>query len=393
MKKNVKKVAFCVSFLGLLLLGCENDSNQKSVDQTSPASRTTALLPTQDLLWNSTNGLGVTKRNFVHLNCTETTCNDEKAIQYLSDLSALIPGKPANIWPFNYPVDNFTDENYDGQQDGIISATDLSVHSLRLISLGYNNSNFGEYPGFAIDVYGGYDGQPITFNNKNMARTMENPNNLREVGLLFDHWPGPYKINDVVQFDTNGDAIFNDGNWAFKKNYRLGNFNEIKGNFSAKLNYFYTNLSGIPNSVYATADFRIGYYSDTTGELIREDLLGVIYYTGNSFDLNGNSTDEIYWKDFTTLVNGKPSHRILLRAGASQLATFGINTIGANNIPSNNFTNIVIPFKELVYKYLSPPTGYTINDAIIVGYDVYTHTRGYDLEVGLKNVRLVGYTN
>ncbi len=383
------KIAILFSLFIITLIGCENEKNQKIETKKSFANRTIVVLPDQDLLWNSTNGIGVTKRNFVHLSCTETDCNGLAAIEYMSDLSGLIPGKPGNMPDSNYATDNYNDYNYDGQQDNTIHATDFSNHSLRLQSMGYLNSEFGQYPGFAIDVLGGYDGEPIVFNNKNFARTIYNPNELREVGLLFDHWPGPKKDNNNAYIhDIDGYVVFNDGNWCFKKNYRLGNFKDIEGNFWAKLNYFNTNLSGIPNSVYATADFRIAYINEITGETVRKDLLGVIFYTGNNYDLNGNPTDNIYWYDSSPF-GGYNSHRLLLRG--NMLGTLSTNMIGVNNVIDNSFINIKIQYKALLKKYMpAPPPGFILDDAIIVGFDVYTHVNGYDLEVGLKNVRLIG---
>jgi hypothetical protein len=338
--------------LGLLLFSACNPKKVLDAKVFVTTHGKTTSMSTEDLLWNQ----GLIKRNYLHRPCSDNGCNLELPIKYNCDLSGLIDGKPPGIWPYRYQVD-------DGSW---IWATDSSAPSFTLVTWNYQNAEFKAYPGYDIWVNGGYDGNPIEFSILNNARSFADLNLLREVGVQFDHWaPNP-------------------GWWSFKKQYTLGDFQDIQGNFQATLDYF----SAPPNhtnTVYVTADLRLAYF-DPGGNKVRMELVGVIICNPNNYDLNGNPNDSIYWQGFTDAnhlenIGGIPSARILLQG----------TKLGIPALDSSGYKNIVINYRALIEKFMPPPPpGYTHNDAVIIGWDLYSDTRGYDIGFRLKNVNMYG---
>jgi hypothetical protein len=432
MKTLFKNLAFVIPFLGTLLTSCENDVKEDvNIEKNDAVSQ--RIVGETDLLWNSSNGVnasnGVCYRNWINFNPTMNSTfqyiYNDAPIKILSDLSGFIPNKPgSNLITSQYHVDNDLDYNendpinyprYNGEpdvdengQNDFVMSSNQTAPSMTLFTLGHGNRFYGFYPGFAISAYGGYNNSPVRFNIRNFTRIHENADTtLREVGLIFDHWPG-------IQNNSSG-SYDNPGWWSFKEKYTLGDFDEIEAQFKARLVNFYDNVSTDENQRCISVDLRIAYIN-SSNEIIRKDLLGVVIHTNYSYDLNGNPNDEIYWQGFngTNLetIDSVPSKRIMLIGERIKLRPLQVadNSYPAypsspnypeikmiNNIVGDTgpYTNdIKINFKRLIQQYLSPPNHegvqYSIDDAVIVGFDIYSTTKGYDIEFDIKNIRLKG---
>ncbi len=124
---------------------------------------------------------------------------------------------------------------------------------------------------------------------------MPNPEKLREVGFVFDHWPQKFS-----------GSVWNDGRWSFRENYFLGSLTELKVKLKLKMDTYVPPILDITNrGAYITLDLRFNYYN-SFGTVIRSDLIGVII--GNF--MNDNINKPIFWKDFDSVNN---INKILLK--------------------------------------------------------------------------------
>ncbi|TGN24562.1 hypothetical protein [Empedobacter tilapiae] len=355
----MKKILLLLPLL-ILMISCEN---QNELDEESINQKTNTNLRTNNidnnLLWNDN---GITKRSYIHVNHLNMLTH-EKPLQQLSDLSEGDNlGMPTHIWPFKYECSN---GNY-------ISSLNESSPSFILITEGYDNINYGKYPGFDIWVQGGWSQNPIDFKIFNNAKALGNKNQLREVGLVFSHWPNNEKK----------------GNHSFKEQFYLGNFNSVFTSFKVKLDDYYPKSNIEIRPTYITADFRFTYYN-SEGVAVRSDVIGVLFSNPYNYDFYKNPNDvnhdKIFWKDFDSVIDNVPLKRILLDG-----KMLNIN-LPNNSIVSSIFNNVNFDYMPLIKKFLpSPPNGLTYNDAVIIGFDIYSSTRDGDVTFSIKDIRLLG---
>ncbi|WP_314241953.1 hypothetical protein [Empedobacter tilapiae] len=248
-----------------------------------------------------------------------------------------------------------------------------SAPSFLLISEGYDNNQHGKYPGFDMWITNGY-GFPIEMKIFNNSKYFVDHNKLREVGIVFNHWFNEY----------------NEGRWAFRDQYKLTDFKEIRSIFDIKLENYNPHLPNATlQTVVLSADLRINYYNES-GKHVRGDLLSLIFCNPNNYDINNNPNDSIYWQSWNAtnddLIDGVPYRRISIHA----------NKVGISNFHNvnQNFNHIDFDFIPLIKTFLpSPPENLTYENAIIVGYDIYSSTRGADISFSVKNINLIGIKN
>ncbi|NHM07498.1 hypothetical protein G4D82_09725 [Flavobacterium sp. CYK-4] len=352
----MKKIILLLNLV--LLVSCDNnisrDEYEKNVNATQ--NRLASGIPF-NMLWNDN---GVTKRSFIHQNLQnglDDTPN-QPAIAALSDLSeADYLGMPYPTYPYHYMTTN-----------GLIQSPNETAFSFKIISEGYKNSQYGgngiNYPGFAVWVQNGFGGTPLEFKLINSAKQLSSDHLLREVAIVFEHWRNQWDL----------------GSWSFKKQYKLNELAYIRPKFDIKTEHFnnYQSPNTLETQTYLTADLRIEYWKDGTKR--RTDLVGVIFSNkggANGTDLNGNPNDNIFWQD-----TNPANPRILLhgyRMGITPNLT----------VYPGNWTTIEFNYKPLIEEYLpAPPKDCTYENAIIVGFDIYSSTRSADIDFSLKNIYL-----
>lgn len=362
---------FLSCLLVILLYSCTKEiQNHESITEVSESKVQTSAA-TFNMLWNKE---GVRKRSFIHLNLLHGIGNDNlrPAVWQMSDLSeADSVGNPYNTWPYKYkitPGSTYTNDS--------ISSPNNTAYSFLLVTEGFQNSQFGVYPGFDVWIQNSYTNQPLEFNIFNNAKqfseydSVSNAYPLHEAGIIFQHWYNQW----------------NEGRWSFTQQFNIGQLQFIKPKFQIRLDDF--NNYASPNTTlttsYLTADLRIEYRRN--GNLVRTDLLGVIFSNLggiNGFDYNGNTNDDIFWED-TNPVNP----RILLHG-----YQLGLTPSNITAFPSV-WTTIEFDYLPLVYTYLpAPPTNCTYDDAILVGFDIYSSTRASDIVFSVKDIYLNGKYN
>ncbi len=361
----MKKCALIV--LGLTVLCCSRDYDE-AIKTNAKTSNTTLSAPVS-LLWNDN---GVRWRSFMHLPLINGVASTELPLYELSDLSqADNIGSPGNVWspPSNSPAYSYLVKKLETNANVWINAPHGQYPSFKLVTEGYNNSEYGFYPGYAFWV-DWVNGNPINFTIFNNAKNLSNSDSLHETGLVFEHYHNQWGL----------------ANYAFTGQYNLNSFIKIKPSFNAMLvGHARNNGASELKTSYLTADLRIEYWKSNASYPTRTDLLGVIFCNPMNDDLNGNANDAIFWKDWTgNWVNNsvQTSARILLLANK-----LGLPSINSLDVP----TEITFDYIPLIQEYLPPPPpGYTYNDAIIVGFDVYSSVRNSDMTFKLWNVNLEG---
>ncbi len=368
---SVTMKLFFSSLLVIFLYSCTKEMQyHESIVEVSESKVQTSTA-TFNMLWNKD---GVRKRSFIHLNLLHGIGNDNlrPAVWQMSDLSeADSVGNPYNTWPYKYkitPGSTYTNDS--------ISSPNNTAYSFLLVTEGYQNNQFGVYPGFDVWIQNSYTNQPLEFNIFNNAKQFSEYDSvskaypLHEAGIIFQHWYNQW----------------NEGRWSFTKQFNIGQLQFIKPKFQVRLDDF--NNYASPNTTlttsYLTADLRIEYRRN--GNLVRTDLLGVIFSNLggiNGFDYNGNTNDDIFWED-TNPVNP----RVLLHG-----YQLGLTPSNITAFPSI-WTTIEFDYLPLVYTYLpAPPADCTYDDAILVGFDIYSSTRASDIVFSVKDIYLNGKYN
>lgn len=308
-----------------------------------------------NMLWNDN---GVTKRSFIHQNLSlyNGAYIPLPAIWQLCDLSeAHLVGNPFGVPEYRFATTS---------GDSIESLYGTRVYpSFKLVTEGYPNNDYGNYPGFAIWVQNGFTNSPLEFKFINSAKQLSGNDKLHEVGLVFEHWRNPWSPA---------------GYYSFTDQYDLNQLSYVKPQFDVRLDHFNNYQSPELNKQTAdiTADLRIEYWKD--GVKKRTDLLGVLFSNlggTNGYDFNGNSNDSIFWQDTSSSYP-----RILLHG-----YKLGLNIPNITSV-SSSFTTITFDYKPLILKYLPPPPDSC--KAILVGFDIYSSTRYADIDFSLKSIYL-----
>lgn len=231
--------------------------------------------------------------------------------------------------------------------------------------VGWTSAEFSQYPGWDVWRLSGGNGSPITSRFLNHSNTAADPCVLREVGYSFENWPT--EAHSHFKFHPAG------------RRYKLGDFSGVAAEFQAKRDYSF----GPPKcATYPTgdvsADFRVKY-EDSAGNLVRYDILGVVIdVMPGTGDLNGNPNDEVFY-DGGEVPYGGTRTKLL----------YG-DRLGHPSLSSSGFQFWSIEYKDLLRRYLPPPAGFSIDDASITGFDLYTSARGADLDLDVRAVDVSG---
>jgi hypothetical protein len=120
-------------------------------------------------------------------------------------------------------------------------------------------------------------------------------------------------------------------------------------------------------------DFNFRANADGFGRDVRNDLLGL-----HVFEEAGSAKGSpVMWQDGCETCD--KWHRML--SG---------DFIGVPQLVSDRFTSYEWQQKQLLAQYLPPPPGFTVDDAIPYGWDVYSSVRGADLDFVLRESDIVG---
>ncbi|MPT30733.1 MAG: T9SS type A sorting domain-containing protein [Chryseobacterium sp.] len=318
----------------------------------------------KELIWNNRLKL----KNWQHLNLhiekdlDPTKINDPEYFSYCSinDFTDEI---------INRPKSNDTSRCYFPNSPPEIGPID-NTGSVMLVTANYKSSeyitgNSIDKTGFKFDtLYPPTTDNPIEFNTYNQMLTstsIVDYERLHEVGLLFWHWPNL----------ASNHTADNSGAYSFKRSFNLGEFEKnIIVSFKAKINK--SDLYDCTANSYLTADLRFTYYNES-GTEARSDLIGVVFYENNNY----NPKESIYWSSIDDI---KKYYRLLMRGSY-------------DNVKQCNYDyqEITINYKNFINQLPPPPTGFTYNDAIIRGLDIYSNLRGKaDLNFSIKDVKILG---
>jgi hypothetical protein len=357
--KNLLILFGFIFFLSCKKNGIENQDVNAKRDATQSNARIASGTPF-NMLWNDN---GVTKRSFIHQNLSLDNGQNNTlvpAVWELCDLSeAHLVGNPFHTWPFRYATTRAPGDSIES-----LYSTEVAP-SFKLVTEGYQNSEYGIYPGFAVWVQNGFTNSPLEFKIINGAKQLSGGNKLHEIGVVFEHWYNPW----------------DQGRWSFKEQYNLEQLSYIKPKFDIRLDHFndYQSPELDRQTADITADLRIEYWLN--GVKKRTDLLGVLYSNlggPTGYDYNDDPNDNVFWRD-----PNPDNPRVLLHG-----YQLGLNIPNLTSV-SSSFTTIEFDYKPLILQYLpQPPDGCTYANAIIVGFDIYSSTRFADIDFSLKNIYL-----
>ncbi|GAB1415428.1 hypothetical protein MASR2M117_08340 [Paludibacter sp.] len=327
------------------IVGCGDNKNNIEIPDVSAKPQDTI-----DLIWNQR----LIKKNYTHMNSHDR--GRQPSLCAVSDMSELIPGKPSNV-----------NETYSCLEGGSIAASDRSAPSVHLVSINCDGDEYiYDYPnnrrktGFAFNPKRENPNNPIEFQFVSLASgytKADSINYLREVGLVFSNW-----------------GKSNSGNWAFKRDFTIGEFNkDIQVKFLAKLDY--VNKTSADKNIYITCDLRYVFWNKNN-QKVRADLVGVFFYENLA---DPNSTNPIFWSS-SAMVGNDPSERRLIRGKLNNVTQLG-----------SNWREVTINYGKFIDMLPQPPDGLSYNDAVISGFDLYSSMRGQDVVFSVKDVRLVGF--
>ena len=227
-------------------------------------------------------------------------------------------------------------------------------------TVGWTYAEKDNYPGWAIwQLSGGY-GNPVEYKYLNYAHTVSDPCTLREVGLVYHKWSLTERAH-CFKVHSDGSPL------------KLGEYDDVLARFRAKLGYTYgpPACDSYPTA-FVTTDIRV-VYADSSGAVVRTDLLGI-----HLWEMEDSLTgDPVMWED-----GGQTS--------TSWRRQLSGDYIGVPQLVTTTFTDYEWDVKSLLSTYLPPPSGYTIDDAIPVGLDIYASVRGADIDFTVREVDLVG---
>jgi hypothetical protein len=131
---------------------------------------------------------------------------------------------------------------------------------------------------------------------------------------------------------------------------------------------------------YLSADVRVNYFKDD-GTWVRGDILSLHVY-----NVKPVSHKPIFWQGPNCEVNISNNQYgcvVMLNASAVETALPILQ-------PGGDYQTFRIDFKPLYNKYITPPPGFTTDDAVVAGFDVYSSVRGTDIDFSVKGVSLRG---
>lgn len=236
---------------------------------------------------------------------------------------------------------------------------------------GWRVADEGKTPGWDAKILSGGNGTPIVYRYRNDAAQVADPCTLREVGTVYQAYQGAALMDGQIRRNADGSPV------------TMGQFSHVVVTFSAAVpsEAFKPSHCSRAPTAYVTADFHIGY-PGRGGAIAQHQLLGVLVYGMRGIGLQGQpSKSATLWSGS---VRTTPSR--LLHGEA--LANMPMTTLPQLN---NQFQTMRIDYKALFDRYFTPPPGHSLNDAVIIGLDVYSSVRGADLTFKVKDIDITGY--
>jgi len=331
---------------------CDNGTLKSSGEGSYPHA-SCRLDPQPTLLWNPG-----PKYN-AGLTLSNTPVNPNGYVSWASALNeAHLVGNPVKSCPNGYTSDS----------DKIPAAKDGSCASFYVDTrVGWKSTELNTLPGWTIWNLSGGGGQSLERTYINAAYGSVDPCELREIGLVYNHWPGD---PGNTQFRPNADGSYT----------KLGQFDKVLARFKAK-----AGTNDTPPTCAATPtqkiqiDFRVAFFRPNSNSLFQTELLGITLYGMDGIDIYGKPhSSEIYYQG--NLYYPDSTVDMVLLHG---------ERVGVPRLTSS-YQSYEIDFKPVVQKYIKPPAGYSLDDAVIVGLDIYASTQGGNNSFTLKDVDLVG---
>ena len=266
---------------------------------------------------------------------------------------AALVGNPSNGCPNGYPGG-----------DGLVApAPNGACASFYTDTrVGWTAADLNTLPGWSIWNLAGGGGVTLERTYLNNAFGKTDKCTLREIGLVYNFWPNDPN-NTQFRSDSDGSP------------FTLGQFKKVIGKFTSKLNSQDAPTCQANPTQKIEVDFRVQYLSKS-GENIRTDVLGVVVGGMNGVGIDGQpQLGDIYWEG--TLPNGT---RIV------ELHGTGVGVLAV----TTSYQDYQIEFKSLYKRYITPPQGFNADDAVVMGYDVYSSTQGGNISFTLKSADLIG---
>lgn len=240
---------------------------------------------------------------------------------------------------------------------------------------GWHSSDKGRDPGWDAQVISGGGGRPIIYRFVNNAFLATEPCILREIGTVYQGYQGASAT--ISDFRRNRDGT----------SFVMGQFAHVVGTFALAVETKALTLARCKSAptAYITADFHIGYPRRDTPTIIEhQQLLGVIIFGMRGQALDGKkSADTVFWTGQIGSTQGR------LLQGASIFSKY--SEFASLPEMRDQFETVRIDYKALFKTFFSPPPGYTLDEAVVTGFDVYSSVRGANLVFSVKNVDVVGY--
>jgi hypothetical protein len=222
----------------------------------------------------------------------------------------------------------------------------------------------GRDPGWSVEGLGGGGGTPLLLRYVNRAHAAEDPCRLHEVGLVYQAWP---KASDTaVKVNPDGSRP------------RLGQFSRLEARFAARV----VEVDGPPRcpsmtTSYITMDFRVVYVVSRPGDIVRSDLVGVVFYVvPGSRPVQPVADPVIFWRG-----GGRSGTNVLLR---------GTLLPKPVAISGSDLQRVTVDLKPLLRYLPPPPPGRSLDDAVIAGLDIYSAVRGANITFDVTDVDLRG---
>ncbi len=362
-----KKIIFLVITLKFLF-SCSESIEENIIDNNLYFKNAPIIT---NMLWNP----HLEKKAFVYYNnmdlisnyrCLKNYTYDDNYFNSISNLSEnhlLNKVKSRNHTYFDYST------NYS------FTSLDNSAHSMLWTSFRYCPTLYGQYPGFDMWFDGLTYNHPVwTFKNNSLGLSAIN----REVGLVLNH------------YTTEGEI----GQWSFKEEYQIHDFDEIKFDADIKLNTYRVNSNNEVNNLIRV-DFRVVYLNNDRS-IAKSDLLGILISNLSNTDYFGVIGDGYYAKTSSIAPSGYTREKVEIVASELNLDNLDDNLqIDSNGVKSNpDFININFDLKSLLLLHLNnPPNNFSIDDAVIVGLDLYSNTRKSDITFAVKGLNVTGVNN
>lgn len=236
---------------------------------------------------------------------------------------------------------------------------------------GWYAADQGKAIGWDTKILSGGSGTPMIYRYRNDATGASDPCTLREIGTIYQGYGGGMLMDGQFRRNVDGSPI------------RMGQFSHVLVTFSAAVppEMFKPARCDRAPTAYVTADFHIGYLG-RGGVIEQHQLLGVLIYGMRNLDLAGQaSNSETLWHGNVATTPSRLLH-------GEMLAHMPMMILPQLN---GHFQSVQIDYKPLFAKYYTPPPGHTLDDAVIIGLDVYSSVRGADITFDVKNIDIVGY--